>query len=1022
MTTETAFIPKDKIDAVKDRALLEDVAGDYLVLKPKGSGLVADCPCCGAKGKFEVTRRNSKFPRGIYKCWSCDKSGLDAVNFLTTTQGISWQEAVQHLAGKYSISLEDDHEGAARRSKTNVAESFCKNQLRASGIPEKAIKYKFKENDEKSTERELSRYLKGTIDRYGNFDPTGDDMVIHYLNLDWSPVMYQATDGEGRKLGKMRPLTRVRWQVPELHKSKDGRPMKYQSPTGSGSHLYLPNVIINHFKTKAQFDTLYICEGEKKADKMSLHGMPAVGIMGIHNFATDGHMPSQFEQIISTCGVKNVVFVLDSDWQELSAKSQKSVDQRPRTFYSAVLKFRKYFYDYAASGLAELRIYFAYGKDKIQKGMDDVLVYSLKGQESALLKDFQDALNARDGKGEHVNAHDITSMSDYKLQEFWNLHSIPAFLHAHKEELKPLGEFVFQNMKRRYNAETDEFELADKILPAERFWDITYVGKGAASREEISINYLKLHRFLANRGFYIHRLGDEIFRIVRVQENIIEELPNVDVRIFAKNYLEQEGVGEAVINKIIQGGSFYFGDDKLIYLPNLPNDFLTSDRETHYMVFQNCYWKITAHGIESRPLSEMQKKVWKNRVIDFSPEYIGKPMVEYKRDGERWMLNDYAAQADKCELLTFFRQTSNQHWMKEEELVEGEDGIKRWEKRRAPNASATPEDIQTMNQHVVCKMLASGYTLHDHYDRSEMKGVICMDMEESEVGRSQGGTGKSIWGTSFQYCLPAFKIDGKDQRILKDSHMFEGVDERTQCVIFNDLRVNFDFENYFSKITEGLWVNPKGKKAVFVGLKRWIFNTNHAVAGRDNSTMRRQYFLAFSNYYNPNRTPKDYFGHQLFDDWGHEQWNLYYNFMATCAMHFLRFGLKYTIPQGDIERRKMRQDIGENLLNWCELVFDAGDDSGEGYLNRKCEKDWLMEQYLKNHPRDRQFIDGRSFKERLSLFAKYAGLDFNPGADKTGRVKSGPVEYLVLANESYDKANARVMPVREFSNNSNPFV
>jgi hypothetical protein len=999
------YINKEKIEDLKNRASLLDVARLHVDLKPQGSTFVADCPCCGGKKKLSVTGPNSKFPNGIFKCFnsSCEKTGLDGLAFLTIIVGMEFKTAVTKLADQYNFSLADDFEEVKKRAKNNRADKFRDAHLRASGIPEKYQKHKLNVEGERATSTEHDRYQSATINQFGDIVP-GDDMVLHYVGLDWAPIVFQPINADGKPHGKPRALRRVRWQNPDLHQDKEGRAAKYHSPRGSGSHLWLPNALIKAYQKKEIIETLYICEGEKKADKMSLHGMMSVGIMGISNFSNTGEMPHQFEQIIKTCAVANVVFVLDSDWQDISLNS-KNIENRPRTFCNAVTRFRKYFYAFAASGFS-LKIYLAAGRDKVLKGADDLLVHQFLGKEDELKGDIEAAMIDRDGKGKHLDVIDITSAGDYKLSELWSLHNKNTFLIQHLEVLKKIGEFSYSNMKHRWNEELVQFELVEKILPAEKFFEVVVDRKGG---KNVEIKYERMLRFLENRGFRCQRIQKADYRITRTIDGIIREIDATELRRYVREYLKAEGADEAVIDAIIRGGAYFFGADKLEQLPYLDADLLKSDRDTHYMVFENCFWKINADGITEHPLNELSKNVWENKCIAFAPKYLGSPLIEFKRDGENWTVGNIQKEGiRKCEMYQFYKKTSEFHWKKSQFLAENEDGSKTWERRDQPSESPSTADSELQIHHVVCKMLAAGYVLHDNFDKSQMKAIICMDSSESEVGRSQGGTGKSIWGSAFQYCIPTFFADGKDPRLTKDPHYFSRVDERTQLLLFDDLEPSFKFNPFYSKITMGLTVNPKGKTDVFVGLKRWIFNTNHALSGRDTSDLRRQYFLAFCDYYNLQRTPKDDFGHQLFDDWGHEQWNLFYNFMATCVMHFLRHGLKYTIPSGNLERRKLRQDVGENMVQWCELVFDPEDD--ESYLNKKCAKDWLIEQYFKQYPKDRQWMGAREFKDRLALYASYAKLLFNPGANQSGRIKSGATEYLVIGNEQYSKDNARILP------------
>jgi hypothetical protein len=235
-------------------------------------------------------------------------------------------------------------------------------------------------------------------------------------------------------------------------------------------------------------------------------------------------------------------------------------------------------------------------------------------------------------------------------------------------------------------------------------------------------------------------------------------------------------------------------------------------------------------------------------------------------------------------------------------------------------------------------------------------------------------------------------------------------------VVFDDVRVNFNFEWLFSKITTGIDVNPKGLKAFRVEpVPIWVV-TNHTLKGDDTSHTRRQYEIAFSDFFNAYRTPKDHFGHNLFREWEWEQWNLYYNFLALCIQTYLRFPdmKKYTIPKADIERRRLRQQIGENFLEFADNYWDyegakayspGGLDAPSSMLNCGVAKTKVLNDYLEQFRTDSKFMTVKSIKEKCELYARYKGYDMNPNAGKDGRVKIGNIEYLVLANEDFNANN-----------------
>ena len=270
-------------------------------------------------------------------------------------------------------------------------------------------------------------------------------------------------------------------------------------------------------------------------------------------------------------------------------------------------------------------------------------------------------------------------------------------------------------------------------------------------------------------------------------------------------------------------------------------------------------------------------------------------MADIRRYGETWLITP-TPEMGKSDIANFYVRTSNFHWCKLQETQQNEDGSYTYVKKRKTIA-VEEEDYRIWNANVVCKMIAAGYLIHDFIDWANMKAVVMMDGTESEVGRSQGGTGKGIFGTQFEHICTVYWINGKRENLKEDKHIFSGVDERTHIIWFEDLRVNFDFEHLFPSITKATWVEKKGVDGFKLEPKKILLDTNHALNGNDNSHHRRQYLISFSDYYNKYRTVRDDFGHQFYEEWDWDQWNLFYNWIATCVQTYLRFGLRHAIPQ-----------------------------------------------------------------------------------------------------------------------------
>ena len=143
------MIPKETVDLILDTARIEEVVGDFVTLKRRGSSYVACCPFHNEKTpSFHVTPS-----KGIYKCFGCGKAG-SALGFVMEYEHVTYPEALRYLARKYNIEIKEEEESAEQiaarqRSESLMAVSefarqfFC-DQLQS---PEgKAVGYRYYRN------------------------------------------------------------------------------------------------------------------------------------------------------------------------------------------------------------------------------------------------------------------------------------------------------------------------------------------------------------------------------------------------------------------------------------------------------------------------------------------------------------------------------------------------------------------------------------------------------------------------------------------------------------------------------------------------------------------------------------------------------------------------------------------------------------------------------------------------------------------------------------------------------------
>ncbi len=113
------MIPRETVDLILDTARIEEVIGDFVTLKRRGSSYVACCPFHNEKTpSFHVTPS-----KGIYKCFGCGKAG-SAVGFVMEYEHMSYPEALRYLARKYHIEVQEEEESAEQIAARQRSESL----------------------------------------------------------------------------------------------------------------------------------------------------------------------------------------------------------------------------------------------------------------------------------------------------------------------------------------------------------------------------------------------------------------------------------------------------------------------------------------------------------------------------------------------------------------------------------------------------------------------------------------------------------------------------------------------------------------------------------------------------------------------------------------------------------------------------------------------------------------------------------------------------------------------------------
>lgn len=113
------MIPQETVDKILEAARIEEVVGDFVNLKRRGTSLLGLCPFHNEK----TPSFNVSVTKGIYKCFGCGKGG-DSVRFIMDHEKAAYPDALRFLANKYNIEIAEVENTPEEQAISNRRESL----------------------------------------------------------------------------------------------------------------------------------------------------------------------------------------------------------------------------------------------------------------------------------------------------------------------------------------------------------------------------------------------------------------------------------------------------------------------------------------------------------------------------------------------------------------------------------------------------------------------------------------------------------------------------------------------------------------------------------------------------------------------------------------------------------------------------------------------------------------------------------------------------------------------------------
>jgi hypothetical protein len=455
-------------------------------------------------------------------------------------------------------------------------------------------------------------------------------------------------------------------------------------------------------------------------------------------------------------------------------------------------------------------------------------------------------------------------------------------------------------------------EVYDELKDVSEAEDFWHISVNEKTgKEKISIIPLKYKFFLERNGFKKHFPNDsEKPQFVSIQSNKVKITSISKIKDFVLDFLMERK--ELDVWNYCASYQNLFSEVFLLMLESIDLIMLSDTRNTSYLAFKNGILEVTKDKIKLIDYIDVNGYIWESHILDREFNTLD----SFENDYQKFVNN----------------------------IAGGE-----------------PFPIE----------ITIGYLISTYKNRSNNKAVILNDEVISD--NPEGGTGKGLFVQGLSQIRNTSIIDGK-QFDSKKSFAYQTVSLDTKILVFDDVKKNFDFEDKFSLVTEGMTLERKNKDAIKLNVHdspKIVMSTNYAIKGEGNSHNRRRHEIEIAQYYGSNLTPDEEFGKQLFDEWGIEEFNKFDNYMVHCLQLYLSNGL---ISQ-NAKNIKLRKFIAETTMDFYEWIIDE-----ENFpLNFRNDKTQMFNNFVNENKDYDKYLKRNKFNIWVHKYANFKGLDFQQG-------------------------------------------
>ncbi len=722
---------------------------------------------------------------------------------------------------------------------------------------------------------------------------------------------------------------------------------KYLMPSGQGTFPFFPPPLLEKYKQGKKIETLVLTEGVFKAFKAQMSGLDCVGLSSISHYRAEGKFYADVSKLIQRCQVEKIIILWDADCRNISEKSlfvREDLTKRPSGFYTAIKRIRELVLEVHPG----LKITFSHIiNDHLSgKGLDDLLAEAENTKVPTALI-IQDLLS---NTGTYFYSQDITkdirpTFTYFCLgnaQKFYDLHH------------QLIGDQVFNFHKEMFQANEEGIVKPIKSETEEAFFQFYTVKTDEdTGKKEVRIDFYQHVELLKKLSFRRYDKDGEFFT-VKVIDNVVSEVSAPGIIDAYENYindfpgkLPHDLTKEYLLSKLYSGIGTYFSQNIFGRMRSeTPISFNEHTKDAAFFYYKNGYVEVTSKGAALKPYSTLSNAIWANQIIqrDFHP---------------------IAPEAYKN--FSWFRFMQN--------IANQFDAHPYYERKNERKDPLRFEALKTI----------IGYLLHAYFE-TDLKAVIFTDSRIDDSGEANGRSGKTllikglgyVLNKDYQISKTYVELNGKDFD-AKGNFKYQELGLDTRLVHLNDVKRNFNIEDLFNDITEGIRRERKNESPSIVRAKIAI-SSNRTIKVKGASAKGRCLEFELAEYYDQDWTPSSEFGERFFADWGPADWQKFDNCMMDCVAAYLQKGIMQPDALNLNERKKL-EETSREFVTWMEGK-DAVFKDGEEF-----DKKELYEDFKGGYP-DFANMKQRTFTNWLRTYCLY-DTTYNPISPNDERPSNG---------------------------------